>query len=125
MSKAVKRLLDLLIAAIALAILSPLLAVVALLVRARLGSPVLFRQERPGLHGRPFTLIKFRTMRDARDQHGKPLADEQRLTRFGRWLRATSIDELPQLVNVLRGDMALVGPRPLLPSYLDRYSAEH
>ena len=124
MSKAVKRLLDLLIAAVALAILSPLLAVVALLVRARLGSPVLFRQERPGLHGRPFTLIKFRTMRDARDQHGKPLADEQRLTRFGRWLRATSVDELPELWDVLRGDMSLVGPRPLLMHYLPLYSTE-
>lgn len=124
MSKAAKRLLDLLIAGIALAILSPLLAVVALLVRARLGSPMLFRQQRPGLHGRPFTLIKFRTMRDARDQQGKSLADEQRLTRFGRWLRATSIDELPELWNVLRGDMSLVGPRPLLMHYLPLYSTE-
>lgn len=124
MSKALKRLLDIVVASVALVILSPLLAIVAMLVRAKLGSPVFFRQERPGLRGRPFTLVKFRTMLDARDGRGKPLADEERLTGFGRWLRSTSVDELPELWNVLIGDMSLVGPRPLLMHYLPLYSPE-
>lgn len=102
----------------------PLLAVVALLVRWRLGSPVLFRQRRPGLHGRLFTIMKFRSMVDAYGTDGKPLRDEDRLTRFGQFLRSTSLDELPSLLNVVRGDMALVGPRPLLEEYLPLYSPE-
>jgi sugar transferase EpsL len=120
-----KRVFDLVVAATALLLLSPVLAVVAIAVRFALGSPVLFRQERPGLDGRPFTLVKFRTMRDATDAHGNQLDDAQRLTRFGRLLRATSLDELPELWNVMRGDMSLVGPRPLLMEYLPHYSAEH
>jgi sugar transferase EpsL len=119
-----KRFLDLVVAGAVLVVLSPVVLLVALLVRATLGSPVLFRQRRPGLHGRPFTLYKFRTMRDARGPDGSPLSDPQRLTRLGRFLRRTSLDELPELWNVLRGDMSLVGPRPLLMEYLDRYSSE-
>ncbi len=120
-----KRVIDLGLSALALLLLSPLLAVVALLVAIRLGRPVLFRQRRPGLHGEPFLLVKFRTMTDARTSEGALLPDEQRLTSFGRFLRSTSLDELPELWNVLRGEMSLVGPRPLLESYLDRYSAHH
>lgn len=119
-----KRLFDIFVGLGALVLLAPLLAAVALLVRFRLGSPVLFRQPRPGLHGRIFGLIKFRTMTNARDAAGRLLPDAQRLTRFGRWLRATSLDELPELWNVLRGDMSLVGPRPLLVQYLERYTPE-
>jgi lipopolysaccharide/colanic/teichoic acid biosynthesis glycosyltransferase len=119
-----KRLVDVLGAGIALALLSPALAVVAVLIRWRMGTPVLFRQPRPGLRARPFTLYKFRTMRDARDERGVPLDDAARLTPLGRALRRTSLDELPQFWNVLRGDMSLVGPRPLLMDYLDRYSPE-
>ena len=101
----------------------PLLALVALLVRLKLGSPVFFRQKRPGRNGRIFNLIKFRTMTDARDATGQLLPDAVRLTLFGRWLRSTSLDELPELFNVLRGEMSLVGPRPLLVEYLPRYNA--
>jgi len=119
-----KRVLDRTGAALLLVVASPLLAVIAVLVRARLGRPVLFRQPRPGLHGRPFTLLKFRTMTDARDRDGVLLPDADRLTRLGRALRASSLDELPELVNVVRGHMSLVGPRPLLMEYLDRYSTE-
>ena len=119
-----KRLFDILCSALALLLLSPVLLVVFILVRARLGKPALFRQERPGLHGRPFTMVKFRTMLDARDAQGNPLPDSARLTRFGRLLRATSLDELPELWNVLKGDMSLVGPRPLLTEYLVLYSPE-
>ena len=122
--RAIKRLLDVLVAGAALLLLSPLIAAVALLVRLKLGSPVLFKQERPGLRGEPFTLVKFRTMLDARDADGKPRPDEERLTRFGRWLRSSSVDELPELWNVLKGEMSLVGPRPLLMHYLPLYSAE-
>ncbi|MDI5933018.1 sugar transferase [Halomonas kalidii] len=118
-----KRLLDILVALVALILLSPLLVVVALLVRLTLGSPVLFRQTRPGLHGRPFQMIKFRTMREAFDARGEPLPNAERMTRFGQWLRASSLDELPELWNVVRGDMSLVGPRPLLMEYLPRYDA--
>jgi sugar transferase EpsL len=107
-----------------LMLVSPLLLLLALLVRTRLGSPVLFRQERPGLNGRPFRMYKFRTMTDERDLHGNLLPDEQRLTGFGRFLRSTSLDELPELFNVLRGEMSLVGPRPLLMVYLQRYTPE-
>ena len=119
-----KRLVDVILTAFALVLLSPVLVVLAVLVRWRLGSPVLFRQQRPGLHGRAFTLLKFRTMTDARDAAGNLLPDEQRLTSFGRFLRRTSLDELPELLNVLKGDMSLVGPRPLLMQYLDRYTPD-
>lgn len=119
-----KRLFDLLLAVPTLIVLSPLLTVLALLVRVNLGAPVLFRQTRPGLHGKPFTLYKFRTMTDARDAQGNLLPDAERLTPFGRFLRSTSLDELPELWNVLKGDMSLVGPRPLLMQYLDRYTPE-
>jgi lipopolysaccharide/colanic/teichoic acid biosynthesis glycosyltransferase len=119
-----KRPLDAVLAGAALVALAPLLALVALAVRATLGAPVLFRQTRPGRLGVPFTLYKFRTMRDAAGLEGGPLPDRERLTRFGRWLRSTSLDELPELYNVLRGDMSLVGPRPLLMEYLPLYSAD-
>jgi lipopolysaccharide/colanic/teichoic acid biosynthesis glycosyltransferase len=119
-----KRGIDVLVAALGLVALSPLLAAIALAVRALLGTPVLFRQERPGLYGRPFVLYKFRTMLDATDEEGNVLPDAERLTRFGAFLRATSLDELPELWNILRGDMSLVGPRPLLMEYLDLYTPE-
>ena len=119
-----KRLVDIVASAAVLVVLSPVLAVTALLVRVKLGSPVLFRQVRPGLDERPFGLIKFRSMTDARDAHGELLPDARRLPPFGRWLRSTSLDELPELWNVLRGDMSLVGPRPLLMQYLPLYSPE-
>lgn len=119
-----KRLFDLVCSALALLLLWPVLLAIFVLVRVKLGSPALFRQERPGLHGRPFIMIKFRTMLDGQDDNGKPLPDELRLTPFGRMLRATSLDELPELWNVLKGDMSLVGPRPLLSEYLPLYSLE-
>ncbi|WP_396199999.1 sugar transferase [Gemmatimonas sp.] len=119
-----KRVIDIGVAAVALLLAAPLLLVVALAVRLNLGSPVLFRQRRPGLHGRPFTMVKFRTMRDAIGRDGRPLPDAARLTPFGTLLRATSLDELPELWNVLRGEMSLVGPRPLLMEYLERYTPE-
>jgi len=119
-----KRLLDLAFAIPALILVSPLLALIAVLVRCTFGPPVLFRHRRAGLHGRPFTLLKFRTMTNARDPAGVLLPDAERLTPFGQLLRSTSLDELPQLLNVLRGEMSLVGPRPLLVDYLDRYTAE-
>jgi sugar transferase EpsL len=103
----------------------PLLGILGVAVRVRLGAPVFFRQERPGLDGRPFTLVKLRSMTDARDATGRLLADDERLTPFGRFLRSTSLDELPELLNVLRGDMSLIGPRPLLTHYLPRYSEHH
>jgi len=121
---ALKRVIDVLGASTALVVLSPLLAVVAVLVRVRMGPPVLFRQLRPGREGRPFELTKFRTMTDQRGPDGTLLPDAQRLTALGRFLRRTSIDELPELVNVVRGDMSLVGPRPLLMEYLPRYSPQ-
>ncbi len=111
-------------AAAGLLLASPLIICIAVLVRARLGSPVLFRQERPGLHGKTFHMMKFRTMIDARAADGTLLPDAERLVPFGRWLRSTSLDELPGLWSVLRGDMSLVGPRPLLKAYLPRYSAD-
>jgi len=119
-----KRAFDLSAAALGLLVLSPLLAVLALLVRWRLGSPVLFQQQRPGLHGRPFMLVKLRTMTDARDAAGHLLPDAVRLTPFGKFLRKSSLDELPELWNVLKGEMSLVGPRPLLMEYLPLYSPE-
>jgi sugar transferase EpsL len=124
LSTAAKRLFDVAVVVLLAPLWLPVVAVVALLVRQRLGTPVLFRQERPGQFGHPFTLIKFRTMRDAVDATGQPLADAERLTTFGRTLRATSLDELPELWNVLTGDMSLVGPRPLLMRYLPLYSPE-
>ncbi|HBO68653.1 MAG TPA: hypothetical protein DD658_00210 [Deltaproteobacteria bacterium] len=117
-----KRILDLFLALFCLVVLSPVLLLVALLVRSRLGSPVLFRQVRPGFGGRPFTLLKFRTMRDRRNREGNLLPDEVRLSGFGMLLRRLSFDELPELVNVLKSDMSLVGPRPLLLQYMDRYT---
>lgn len=123
MRAALKRVLDVTVALAALILLSPVLLICALLVAVNLGRPVLFRQVRPGLHGKPFTILKFRSMRDAVDAAGRPLPDAERLTRFGRLLRASSLDELPELINVLKGDMSLVGPRPLITAYLDRYSA--
>jgi len=119
-----KRTFDLLVSLILLTLLSPLLLVIGVLVRIKLGRPVLFSQERPGLHGQLFRLYKFRTMRDARGPDGRLLPDEERLTKFGRFLRASSLDELPELFNVLKGEMSLVGPRPLLVAYLERYSPE-
>lgn len=119
-----KRVMDLLVSALALLMLAVPLLVLAAVVRARLGSPVLFRQVRPGLRGHPFTMLKFRTMTDARGPDGALLPDAQRLSRFGQFLRSTSLDELPELVNVLRGEMSLVGPRPLLMEYLPLYTAE-
>jgi len=119
-----KRLFDFTISFIALLLLSPLLLLIAVRVRRKMGSPVLFRQTRPGLHGKPFEMLKFRTMRDARDANGMLLPDSERMTAFGRWLRATSLDELPELWNVMRGEMSLVGPRPLLMEYLPLYSPE-
>lgn len=119
-----KRLLDIIIASIALILLSPLYAFVAYKVKKNLGSPVLFRQVRPGLHGKPFEMIKFRTMKDAVDADGNPLPDSERLTPFGKMLRSTSLDEMPELWNVIKGDMSVVGPRPLLTEYLPLYSAE-
>lgn len=122
--KYIKRSQDFCCAFLAIIVLSPVILATAFLVRVKLGSPVIFRQERPGLKGKVFTLYKFRTMTDAKDKNGKLLPDEKRLTRFGRLLRSASIDELPELINILKGDMAVVGPRPLLVQYLDRYN-EH
>lgn len=118
----VKRCLDFLLSLAALIILSPVLLLVAILVRCKLGSPILFKQERPGLHEKIFWMYKFRTMTDAKDADGNLLPDEVRLTKFGKLLRSTSLDELPELFNILKGDMAIVGPRPLLVQYLPRYS---
>lgn len=119
-----KRLFDIVVSLLALVILAPLLTVIWLLIRWRLGSQVLFRQVRPGLHGHPFQILKFRSMTDARDSSGRLLPDSERLPAFGRLLRSSSLDELPELWNVLKGDMSLVGPRPLLMGYLPLYS-EH
>ncbi len=119
-----KRVLDILVAGIAVIALAPLLVTIAVLVRVSMGRPVLFSQSRPGLDGRPFRMFKFRTMRDAAGPGGEPLPDAERLTPFGRWLRTTSLDELPELFNILRGEMSLVGPRPLLMEYLPLYSPE-
>ncbi len=120
----VKRLLDLSLTIPGIILLSPVMLVVALLVRIKIGAPVLFRQERPGLHGKPFWLYKFRSMTDALDDQDQLLPDDQRLTHLGRILRSSSLDELPELFNILRGEMSLVGPRPLLMQYLGRYSPE-
>lgn len=122
--KYIKRPQDMLCALLALIVLSPILFITAFLVRVKLGSPVIFKQERPGLNGKIFTLYKFRTMTDERDSEGNLLPDEVRLTKFGKLLRSTSLDELPELLNILFGDIAVIGPRPLLVEYLPRYNAE-
>jgi sugar transferase EpsL len=119
-----KRVLDLLIIFPALIALAPMLVFIAILVRLKLGSPVLFRQQRPGLRGQPFTIYKFRTMTERRDESGNLLSDSDRLTPFGEFMRSTSLDELPEFLNVLKGAMSLVGPRPLLMQYLDLYTQE-
>ena len=122
--KYIKRILDIISSLLAILILSPLLAVTAVLVKTKLGSPVLFKQERPGKDEKIFTLMKFRTMTDERDENGELLPDEVRLTKFGKFLRSTSIDELPELFNILKGDMSVIGPRPLLVQYLPYYTEE-
>ena len=122
--KSGKRKLDLAIGSLALLVFGPAILLVALMVRMVMGSPILFRQQRPGLHGAPFMMLKFRTMHDLRDECGSQLPDERRLTTVGRFLRATSLDELPELWNVLKGDMSLVGPRPLLVEYMRHYTPE-
>lgn len=121
--KYLKRLQDFLCALAAIIVLSPVMLITAILVRTKLGSPIIFKQERPGLNGKIFTLYKFRTMTDKRDENGELLPDAVRLTKFGKMLRSTSLDELPELFNILNGDMAVVGPRPLLVEYLPRYNA--
>lgn len=123
MYKYIKRFFDIISSLLAIIILSPVLAVTAVLVRIKLGSPVLFKQERPGKGEKIFTLYKFRTMTDEKDENGELLPDEVRLTKFGRFLRSTSLDELPELFNILKGDMSVIGPRPLLVRYLPRYNA--
>ena len=123
-AKYVKRILDMMLSLSAIIVLSPLLLILYLLVRVKLGSPVLFRQERPGRNGEIFTLCKFRTMTDKRNEKGELLPDEERLTGFGKMLRSTSLDELPELFNILKGDMSLIGPRPLLVRYLPWYTEE-
>lgn len=122
--KYIKRLLDFILSLVAVIILSPVLLIIALLVRIKLGSPVIFKQKRPGLNGKIFTLYKFRTMTDKKDEEGNLLPDSERLTKFGKLLRSTSLDELPELINILKGDMSIVGPRPLLVEYLELYNEE-
>ena len=118
----IKRPMDFLCAVLGLMVFSPIMVIIALLIRVKLGSPVIFKQERPGLNEKIFTLYKFRSMTNQKNKNGELLADEKRLTEFGKWLRSTSIDELPELFNILKGDMSIVGPRPLLVRYLERYN---
>ncbi len=120
----IKRIIDIVLSLLGIIVLSPALLIVAILVRKNLGSPVIFKQERPGLNEKIFTLYKFRTMTDERNEFGELLSDEIRLTNFGKFLRSTSLDELPQLVNILKGDLSIIGPRPLLVSYLPLYNEE-
>jgi lipopolysaccharide/colanic/teichoic acid biosynthesis glycosyltransferase len=122
--KYLKRFFDIILSFIALIMLSPVILITGLLVRIKLGKPILFKQERPGMNEKIFILYKFRTMKDLKDDKGQLLPDEMRLTKFGKKLRATSLDELPELVNILKGDMSIVGPRPLLVEYLSRYNGE-
>jgi sugar transferase EpsL len=124
MAKIIKRFIDIVGSLGTLVVLVPVTAIVAMAIRLSVGGPIFFRQQRPGLHGKPFILLKFRTMTDARDAQGNLLPDAERLTPFGKFLRRTSLDELPTFFNVLKGDMSLVGPRPLLMEYLDRYTPE-
>ena len=119
-----RRLVDILVSLVALIVFAPLLVAIAVVVRVCLGPRVIFRQIRPGLHGEPFTILKFRTMRDHRGADGMPLPDSLRMTRVGQFLRSSSLDELPELINVLRGDMSLIGPRPLMMAYLPLYTTE-
>ncbi|MDU1455951.1 MAG: sugar transferase [Paeniclostridium sordellii] len=123
-NKCIKRAIDVLSATIGLIVISPIMIIVAILVRIKLGTPILFKQDRVGKNGKIFKMIKFRTMVDATDKFGNILPDEERLTKFGKSLRSTSLDELPELINVLKGDMSLVGPRPLLVKYIELYSKE-
>lgn len=123
-SRKLKRVFDVVASSVLLVLLSPVIICIAVVIRVSMGPPVLFKQVRPGLHGRPFTMYKFRTMNDARDERGNLLPDSERLTRLGRFLRNTSLDELPELINVLKGEMSLVGPRPLLMEYLPLYTQE-
>lgn len=123
-SKYIKRILDFILSLIAIIVLSPVLLITAILVRIKLGSPVIFKQKRPGKDEKIFTLYKFRTMTDEKDEEGRLLPDSERLTKFGKFLRSTSIDELPELINILKGDMSIVGPRPLLVEYLELYNEE-
>ena len=123
-SKYIKRRLDFILSLIAIIVLSPVLLITAILVRIKLGSPVIFKQKRPGKDEKIFTLYKFRTMTDEKDEQGNLLPDSERLTKFGKFLRSTSIDELPELINILKGDMSIVGPRPLLVEYLELYNEE-
>lgn len=122
--KFIKRTIDILLSGLALIILSPILLILAILVRVKLGGPIIFKQERPGLNEKIFKMYKFRTMTDAKDKDGNLLPDEDRLTSFGKKLRSTSLDELPELINIFKGDMSVVGPRPLLSRYLERYNDE-
>lgn len=123
-SKYIKRIFDFILSLLALILLSPLMLILAILVKVKLGSPIIFKQKRPGLNEKIFTLYKFRTMTDKTDEDGKLLPDSDRITRFGKFLRGTSLDELPELFNILKGEMAIVGPRPLLVEYLDYYNEE-
>lgn len=123
-AKYIKRILDFVLSLVALIVLSPVLLIVAILVRIKLGSPIIFKQQRPGKNEKIFTLYKFRTMTEKKDGNGNLLPDAERLTKFGKFLRSTSLDELPELVNILKGDMAIVGPRPLLVKYLPYYTEE-
>ena len=120
----IKRALDMILSGVAIIVLSPILLIVAILVKTKLGSPVIFKQERPGLNEKIFKMYKFRSMTDAKDENGELLPDEERLTSFGKKLRSTSLDELPELFNIFKGDMSIVGPRPLLVQYLNRYNQE-
>ena len=123
-AKYIKRILDLILSLMALIVLMPLMIIIGILVRINLGSPIIFKQKRPGKDEKIFTLYKFRTMTDEKDEKGKLLPDSQRLTKFGKFLRSTSLDELPELINILKGDMSIVGPRPLLVEYLELYNEE-
>lgn len=123
-AKYIKRILDFILSLFAIIVLSPILLIVAILVRTKLGSPIIFKQQRPGKDEKIFTLYKFRTMTDEKDEHGNLLPDDVRLTKFGKLLRSTSLDELPELINILKGDMSIVGPRPLLVRYLPLYNEE-
>ena len=123
-AKYIKRILDFVLGLAALVVLSPILLITAILVKFKLGSPIIFKQQRPGKNEKIFTLYKFRTMTDKKDENGNFLPDSERLTKFGKFLRSTSLDELPELVNILKGDMAIVGPRPLLVEYLPLYNEE-
>lgn len=124
MQKFIKRAIDILGSSLGLLLISPILIIIAILIRIKLGSPIFFTQDRVGKDGKVFKIVKFRTMLESHDKFGEPLSDKERVTSFGNFLRSTSLDELPELINVLKGDMSLVGPRPLLVEYIDLYSKE-